>query len=209
MIGEEPLGTSEIPSEDTIIALGKALLDSTVTWKKGKAYAKDKVLTLSRRKEPADGAPWHCRVSEHTKEDATFDEFWSKLGVNKAENEKEYDPHIVCPHLHGSFRYQVYSPHQESCSSETYIRNASNLDSLLHVSISHLPACFHRAPDRSLGRVFSKIRVSHLSIRASRSPTARTKNNRFHPCRSVYGRGTCEDRREGYEGKICLRGAPP
>lgn len=91
MISEEQLGTLEIPSEDTIIALGKELLDSTVTWKKGKTLAKGKVLTLSRQKEPADGAPWHCRVSEHTKEDATFDEFWGKLGVNKAENEKEWD----------------------------------------------------------------------------------------------------------------------
>lgn len=79
----------EVPSEDTIIALGKELLDSTATWKKGKTFADCKVLTLSRPKGPADGAPWHCRVSEHTREDATFDEFWGKLGVNKAENEKE------------------------------------------------------------------------------------------------------------------------
>jgi len=84
------LKPQEIPSEDTIIALGKDLLDSTAAWKKGKTFAKGKVLTLSRPKGPADGAPWHCRVSEHTKEDATFDEFWGKLGVNKAVNEKEF-----------------------------------------------------------------------------------------------------------------------
>lgn len=62
-----------------------------MAWKKGKTFAKGKVLTLSRPKGPADGAPWHCRVSEHTEEDATFDEFWGKLGVNKAVNEKESD----------------------------------------------------------------------------------------------------------------------
>ncbi|KAI9571488.1 hypothetical protein HD554DRAFT_196499 [Boletus coccyginus] len=84
------LKPQEIPSEDTIIALGKALLDSTAAWKKGKTFAKGKVLTLSRPKGPGDGAPWHCRVSEHTKEDATFDEFWGKLGMNKAVNEKEF-----------------------------------------------------------------------------------------------------------------------
>ncbi|KAG6376205.1 hypothetical protein JVT61DRAFT_2180 [Boletus reticuloceps] len=83
------LKPQEVPSEDTIIALGKELIDSTATWKKGKTLAKGKVLTLSRPKGPGDGAPWHCRASEHTKEDATFDEFWGKLGVDKAENEKE------------------------------------------------------------------------------------------------------------------------
>ncbi|KAF8559635.1 hypothetical protein OG21DRAFT_470638 [Imleria badia] len=84
------LKPQEVPPEDTIIALGQELLDSTVAWKKGKTFAKGKVLALSRPKGPADGAPWHCRVSEHTKEDATFDEFWGKLGVNKVVNEKEF-----------------------------------------------------------------------------------------------------------------------
>lgn len=79
----------EIPPEDTIISLGKALLDSTTSWKPGKTYQKV-VKTFSRPKGPQDGAPWHCRVSEHTPQDATFDEFWSKLGVDKAENEQKY-----------------------------------------------------------------------------------------------------------------------
>ncbi|KAF9246465.1 hypothetical protein BU15DRAFT_40332 [Melanogaster broomeanus] len=85
-----PLKLEEIPAEDTIIALGKELIASTPTWKKGKTFAQGSVVTLYHPKGPGDGAPWHCRVSEHTKEDATFDEFWSKLGVNKAENEKEF-----------------------------------------------------------------------------------------------------------------------
>ncbi|KAF9227854.1 hypothetical protein BS17DRAFT_793475 [Gyrodon lividus] len=84
------LKLEEIPAEDTINAVGKELLASTISWKKGKTFTKGNVLTLSRPKGPEDGAPWHCRVSVHTKEEATFDEFWSKLGVNKAENEKEF-----------------------------------------------------------------------------------------------------------------------
>ncbi|KAI0929154.1 hypothetical protein AcV5_006495 [Taiwanofungus camphoratus] len=85
-----PVKISEIPPEDDIIAVGQALLDSTSSWKQGKTYQKGTVRTCSRQKGPQDGAPWHCRVSEHTAEDATFDEFWSKLGVDKAENEKQY-----------------------------------------------------------------------------------------------------------------------
>ncbi|KIJ17466.1 hypothetical protein PAXINDRAFT_112508 [Paxillus involutus ATCC 200175] len=84
------LKPEDIPEEDSIIAIGQELLASTISWKKGKTFANGTVLTLSRPKGPGDGAPWHCRVSEHTKKQASFDEFWSKLGVNKAENEKEF-----------------------------------------------------------------------------------------------------------------------
>ncbi|KAL6305309.1 hypothetical protein BKA93DRAFT_222665 [Sparassis latifolia] len=89
-----PLKVSDISSEETIIVLGQALLDSTTSWKLGKTYQKGTVRTCSRHKGPGDGASWHCRTSEHTAEDATFDEFWSKLGVNKAENEMQFIPDI-------------------------------------------------------------------------------------------------------------------
>ncbi|KAH7906372.1 hypothetical protein BJ138DRAFT_1138003 [Hygrophoropsis aurantiaca] len=85
-----PVRPADIPSEETLVSLGKEVLESTASWKKGKLFAKGSVQTLSRAKAPGDGAPWHARVSEHTKEDATFDEFWSKLGSSKAENEKEF-----------------------------------------------------------------------------------------------------------------------
>ncbi|KAH7926625.1 hypothetical protein BV22DRAFT_1032623 [Leucogyrophana mollusca] len=85
-----PVRPADVPSEETIISLAKEVLESSKSWKKGKAFAKGGVQTYSRAKGPGDGAPWHCRVSKHTKDDATFDEFWSKLAVNKAENEKEF-----------------------------------------------------------------------------------------------------------------------
>ncbi|KZT71301.1 hypothetical protein DAEQUDRAFT_124314 [Daedalea quercina L-15889] len=85
----KPVKVSQLPSEEAIIALGETLLDSTNSWKHGKTYHKV-VKTSSRPKGPQDGAPWHCRVSEHTPEDATFDEFWSKLGEDKANNEMQY-----------------------------------------------------------------------------------------------------------------------
>ncbi|KAG2077974.1 hypothetical protein BDR04DRAFT_1226796 [Suillus decipiens] len=90
----DPVRPAEFPDEETILALGRQVIESTETWKVGKTFSKGTVQTLSRAKGPGDGAPWHCRVSKHTKEDATFDEFWSKLGVNKAENEKEFVPAI-------------------------------------------------------------------------------------------------------------------
>ncbi|KZT09643.1 uncharacterized protein LAESUDRAFT_722611 [Laetiporus sulphureus 93-53] len=89
-----PIKLSDLPSEETIVSSGRALLDSTSSWKPGKAYQKGVVKTCSRPKGPQDGAPWHCRVSEHAAEDATFDEFWSKLGVDKAQNEMQYIPDI-------------------------------------------------------------------------------------------------------------------
>jgi len=117
-----PLKLQDIPPEDTIVTLGTELLDSTAGWKKGRILAKGKVLTLSRPKGPADGAPWHCRVSEHTREDATFDEFWSKLGANKAENEKESHIVRISPAtLLAHPCYQIHRGHQESRSSEAHI----------------------------------------------------------------------------------------
>jgi len=89
-----PVKISEIPPEETIIKLGNELIESTSSWKQGKSFQKNTVKTSSHPKGPKDGAPWHCRVSEHAAEDATFDEFWSKLGQNKAENEIQYIPEI-------------------------------------------------------------------------------------------------------------------
>ncbi|EMD38280.1 hypothetical protein CERSUDRAFT_49192, partial [Gelatoporia subvermispora B] len=85
---------TEIPSEETILKLGNELIESTTSWKQGKSFQKNAVKTSSRPKGPNDGAAWHCRISEHTAEDATFDEFWSKLGSNKAENEIQFIPEI-------------------------------------------------------------------------------------------------------------------
>ncbi|KAF7985127.1 hypothetical protein HWV62_9047 [Athelia sp. TMB] len=84
-----PLKPSEIPSEESILAAGRSILDSIPTWKRGKTFHKNSVQTFSRSKATGDGANWHVRVSEHGPEDATFDEFWSKLGNDKAINEKE------------------------------------------------------------------------------------------------------------------------
>ncbi|KAI0062309.1 hypothetical protein BV25DRAFT_668991 [Artomyces pyxidatus] len=85
-----PLKPTDLPSDDAVLAASRELLASTESWKRGKAYQKNKVNTMSRPKGPGDGASWFARVSEHTAEDATFDEFWSKLGHNHSVNETEY-----------------------------------------------------------------------------------------------------------------------
>jgi len=84
------LQLNELPSDEQVLTAAREVLDASKGWKKGKAYQKNTVQTCSRPKGPGDGAPWYCRVSEHAAAEATFDEFWSKIGVNHAENEKEY-----------------------------------------------------------------------------------------------------------------------
>ncbi|KAI0054027.1 hypothetical protein FA95DRAFT_27427 [Auriscalpium vulgare] len=84
------LKPSELPSDEELIVASKEILKSTETWKHGKSHQKNKVHTFSRPKGHGDGASWHCRVSEHGPQDATFDEFWTMLGSNHSENEKEY-----------------------------------------------------------------------------------------------------------------------
>ncbi|KAI0306616.1 hypothetical protein B0F90DRAFT_1865460 [Multifurca ochricompacta] len=80
----------ELPSDELVIAAGREVLEASQSWKKGKTYQKNTVQTYSRPKKPNDGASWHCRVSEHTPKEATFDEFWSKIGNNHSEYEKQY-----------------------------------------------------------------------------------------------------------------------
>lgn len=76
-----------VPPEISIITTARHLIESTSTWTQGKTY--HGVKTYHRGKAPEDGAPWHCRVSEHKPAEATFDQLWSKLGKDKAVNEKE------------------------------------------------------------------------------------------------------------------------
>ncbi|KIJ26729.1 hypothetical protein M422DRAFT_38110 [Sphaerobolus stellatus SS14] len=52
---------------------------------KGEPY---NVTISSKARASGDEAGWYVRRSEHT--DGTFDEFWEKLGRNKAINAKEY-----------------------------------------------------------------------------------------------------------------------
>ncbi|TFY71752.1 hypothetical protein EVG20_g1243 [Dentipellis fragilis] len=87
---KKDLKPSAIPSEDVILSKARELMNSSETWKKGKSYHKDLVHTFHRPKGPEDGAAWHCRVSQHTAKDATFDEFWNMLGKNHSENEIKY-----------------------------------------------------------------------------------------------------------------------
>ncbi|KAJ7510038.1 hypothetical protein B0H11DRAFT_1845840 [Mycena galericulata] len=87
------LKLSAIPSDEEAMAAADALLESTSSWKEGKTYHKQ-VKTYSREKAPEDGAPWHCRVSVHKPEEATFERLWSKLGTDKAINEREFIPDI-------------------------------------------------------------------------------------------------------------------
>lgn len=79
----------EIPSEDALITAGKALLDSTTSWKAGKAYHNKTVQTYTTNSTSAGGSPWHCRLSEHSQDDFTFDEMWDHLGKDKAKNEAQ------------------------------------------------------------------------------------------------------------------------
>lgn len=86
-----PIKPSEIPSEDAIITAGKEILAASDNWKQGKTYQKV-VRTCTYSPSPKDrngGTKWTCRVSEHTREDGTFDDFWGGLGTNKAENEMQ------------------------------------------------------------------------------------------------------------------------
>ncbi|EIN07162.1 hypothetical protein PUNSTDRAFT_144698 [Punctularia strigosozonata HHB-11173 SS5] len=88
------LKLSELPDETVIVESAKALIESTTVWKRGKTYSDGKVQTFYRSKEGLDGANWYGRVSEHSRSEGTFDEFWGKLAIDKIANEKQYSQGI-------------------------------------------------------------------------------------------------------------------
>ncbi|KAF9642868.1 hypothetical protein BDM02DRAFT_3124087 [Thelephora ganbajun] len=97
LINGLPIKLSEIPSEDAILAAGKEILAASDNWKPGKTFQKViKTSTYScpSPKGKSGGTKWACRVSEHTREEGTFDEFWSGVGTNKAENEIQFIPDL-------------------------------------------------------------------------------------------------------------------
>ncbi|KAJ3773579.1 hypothetical protein FB446DRAFT_527430 [Lentinula raphanica] len=97
---------SDIPSEDAIFKAADSIIESCTTWKQGKTYHKV-VKTYLRAKGADDGAPWHCRVSVHKPDEATFDQMWEKLGKDKANNEKQFIPDI-----HKVTKVKEISPNQ-------------------------------------------------------------------------------------------------
>ncbi|KAI0705863.1 hypothetical protein BC835DRAFT_1261215 [Cytidiella melzeri] len=88
-LGITPVKVDNLPPEDVLINQGRALIEGTSSWQKGKTFYKV-VHTSSRPKVKGEPAGWYHRVSEHAAEEASFDELWDKLGKNKGENEVNY-----------------------------------------------------------------------------------------------------------------------
>jgi hypothetical protein len=125
------LDNVELPSDEQVVTAGREVLEATNSWKKGKTYQKKTVQAYSRPKGPGDGGSWHCRVSEHTPAEATFDEFWSKIGSNHAENEKEYVTSSWAKVAPMTSKGQVHQGREESRLGQEDFRDAGNLDDVL------------------------------------------------------------------------------
>jgi hypothetical protein len=86
--------STEIPTEETLVGAGKQLIEGMNSWNQGKTYHKVvKTYDTTTSREGPKGREtlhWHGRISEHTPDQGTFDQFWEYLGKNKAVNEKEY-----------------------------------------------------------------------------------------------------------------------
>lgn len=142
---------SEIPSEEALVQAAFDVLNSSSSWKAGKTFHKV-VRTYSKSKGPGDGAPWHARVSEHTAEDATFDEFWSKLGEDHAQNEKEYVFSDYCTWLRKQTVLavaQIYQGGEEVRTAQEDLANYASVEYVLRVSPSGVTPNLHRASTRA------------------------------------------------------------
>ena len=75
--------------------MARPLIEESESWALVKTFEhkipiETSVRTIHRRKGPKDGASWYGRVSEHTKDHGTWDDFWAGLGVNHSEVHKRF-----------------------------------------------------------------------------------------------------------------------
>lgn len=84
-----PISPSSIPPEDELIKLARELAEASQSWKHTKVFEKGLVRGYAHDRDEDDEEPWFCRVSEHTTEEISFDEFWFGLGTKKPEHEKK------------------------------------------------------------------------------------------------------------------------
>lgn len=113
--------------------------------------------TYSRQKFRGEIANWHCRVSEHGPEDATFDEFWEKLGVNKGENETQY-VYSLCGGLSEADLARRYV---EEVKKATLIKQISPTQSIWSM--------YYRFPPPVTPRVFTVLQIVHFKETAPRT----------------------------------------
>ncbi|KAG9056430.1 hypothetical protein FS842_010701 [Serendipita sp. 407] len=92
-----PVKSSDVPSKQTLIDVMIPLLVESESWPAGRTYKEEhhgstfEVSTFSRQKQAGDGAMWHGRASDHSKESTGgWDSFWQGIGVNHTAHEQEY-----------------------------------------------------------------------------------------------------------------------
>jgi len=147
-----PIKPTGIPSEATIIATARRIIDTTYSWKQGKTFHKI-VKTYHRGKLPEDEVPWHCRVSEHKAEEGSFDLLWEKLGTVQDAHEKDYVPNI---------------------RSATKVKDLSSTAAIWTM-------CYTFTPPIS-PRVFTVLRVNHLENTSPRTGSVSSDQMRFILC---------------------------
>ena len=137
---------------------GRALIESTQNWRVGKVFHKI-VKTSARPKAPGEPAGWYCRVSEHGPEDATFDELWEKIGIDKANNE------IQCVVLVRARRYVT-----DKADWNRFVEVVKKATLIKQVSPSQaIWSMYYRFSPPVSPRVFTVMQTIHLNEENPRS----------------------------------------
>lgn len=87
---------ADAPTKEALLESMVPLIEESESWPQGAKYEEKQwhitTQTFTRARTAKDGAAWHGRVSEHSKEHGgEFEPFWNGLGVNHSLHEKEYE----------------------------------------------------------------------------------------------------------------------
>lgn len=158
LVDHKHTGNVEVPSEEVIFAASETLIEGTPSWKAGKTYQKV-VKTYSKAKATGDGAPWHCRISVHKPDEATFDQMWAKLGKDKAKNEMEW---VL-------FRHQL-AYHSTETVALRFIPDIHKVTKVKEISATqNIWTLYYKFPPPVSPRVFTELQITRLSESSPRT----------------------------------------
>jgi hypothetical protein len=102
-------------------------------------------------------------VSEHSAEEVTFDELWSKIGgPDKALHEKEFVAFLPSPRRNRSNLLQVHTRGSKGDVDQVNFAHLGDMVQLLHVPIAYFSTGLHcpAGRPRRIGRTFTSYWVS-------------------------------------------------
>ena len=142
--------TPAIPSDETFIGDGNALLDASASWQAGKAHRDLKTFQHRQRTEEAGSHMWYALVSVMLKEEISFEKLWSRMGnINMCEQNRCRSlfffriTSVPISHQPRVWKKKVFALDIPGNTPQVYLGVAINMDGVMYLSPTVLASRLH------------------------------------------------------------------